>query len=478
MAETKQSLKCEHCGILSTCRASMDIHLRSHFGIKPYSCSICGKSFSRKANCQRHESGHSGDKPYECGVCLARYTSKGTLTKHLKFHTGENLLDCEVCGRKFTQNSHLKAHLRTHTGEKPFQCSICRKKFSLEYDLKMHQTVHEGREMPCTICGKVFHHLGSFRGHMLRHSQTKVFKCSICGIEFNSNCSLKAHLRVHTGEKPFVCTVCNRGFSRQTGLKDHSLIHDRERALLESKSDDQECSENDSSHFCGICRKRYANKYSLNQHMKVHAEKPIRCPDCRRIFTSESYLKKHQENRACYMKKFRCSFCVRVFLKKMNIIMHVKSTHSAELKEVQSFPCDKEKLFMCSVCKKYFPNERSRMWHEVCAHKLVEQVKSDTSEKQTISAVNCNSKELIGRKSDEDSRDSGSESDKDPSDLYPENSIFIKEEDIDSNESLSAKLDRPEGKKSIENLKEDSVVIKSEKNEDCLFIKEECDYAS
>uniref|UniRef100_UPI0035902CBC zinc finger protein 367-like n=1 Tax=Myxine glutinosa TaxID=7769 RepID=UPI0035902CBC len=69
-----------------------------------------------------------------CSVCSRVFPREKSLQAHLRTHTGERPYRCDFpnCGKAFAQSGQLKTHKRLHTGEKPFMCSMqgCKSRFA------------------------------------------------------------------------------------------------------------------------------------------------------------------------------------------------------------------------------------------------------------------------------------------------------------------------------------------------------------
>lgn len=80
-------------------------------GIPPAPQSMMGQ-FSSKVS--------SGtQKKHKCKVCDKRFTRPSSLQTHMYSHTGEKPYSCEVegCGRHFSVVSNLRRHRKVHKGE-------------------------------------------------------------------------------------------------------------------------------------------------------------------------------------------------------------------------------------------------------------------------------------------------------------------------------------------------------------------------
>ncbi|CAH2355839.1 hypothetical protein CLIB1423_35S00760 [[Candida] railenensis] len=108
---------------------------------KDHQCKYCFKYFTQATHLDVHIRSHIGLKPFECSYCHKKFTQGGNLRTHLRLHTGEKPFTCESCNRSFSRKGNLAAHLLTHKNEKPFECRLdgCDKAFTQLGNLKSHQ---------------------------------------------------------------------------------------------------------------------------------------------------------------------------------------------------------------------------------------------------------------------------------------------------------------------------------------------------
>ncbi|KAM6974276.1 uncharacterized protein LKV04_015914 [Tautogolabrus adspersus] len=180
---------CSVCKKSFPWRGELMRHMRIHTGENPI---ISGRRLTEKPNMYTHLQGHSGEQlTCTCSVCKASFPCRSSLDVHMRTHTGEKPFGCSLCGKRFTQNGNLKRHMAVHTGEKPFSCSVCGKRFPSKQDLKRHWTVHTGQKLfSCSVCDKRFAWHQSLRKHscpgvvlfavnFVKMSKVKTLRCFV-----------------------------------------------------------------------------------------------------------------------------------------------------------------------------------------------------------------------------------------------------------------------------------------------------------
>lgn len=89
---------------------------------------------------------------------------------------------------------------------------------------------------------------------------------------------------------------------------------------------------------CHICSTNYLTPYLLSLHTKEHHKRLLPCTVCKKSFTKQSHLKRHE---LIHNKKFHCSLCSKSFVNQ-----DLLSDHTNEHKNLKSYKCP--------VCAKMF----------------------------------------------------------------------------------------------------------------------------
>uniref|UniRef100_A0A8C4NN49 Zinc finger and BTB domain containing 41 n=1 Tax=Eptatretus burgeri TaxID=7764 RepID=A0A8C4NN49_EPTBU len=115
----EKSHMCETCGKCFGRQDHLSIHHRSvHLGEKVW---------------QRYQ-----PTMHECSVCKKLFKGKSSLDVHLRTHSGERPFPCHICGQRFSVRKSLSKHQLVHSDARPHACTICSSTFKRKDKLKYH----------------------------------------------------------------------------------------------------------------------------------------------------------------------------------------------------------------------------------------------------------------------------------------------------------------------------------------------------
>ncbi|KAF6345566.1 ras responsive element binding protein 1 [Rhinolophus ferrumequinum] len=113
-ANCLQKINCPHCPRVFPWASSLQRHMLTHTGQKPFPCQKCDAFFSTKSNCERHQ-----------------------LRKH-------GVTNCSLRRNGLIpQSKESDVGPHDSTGERPYKCQTCERTFTLKHSLVRHQRVHQ-----------------------------------------------------------------------------------------------------------------------------------------------------------------------------------------------------------------------------------------------------------------------------------------------------------------------------------------------
>ncbi|XP_054429342.1 sal-like protein 4 isoform X1 [Pteronotus mesoamericanus] len=268
--------KCKYCSKVFGTDSSLQIHLRSHTGERPFVCSVCGHRFTTKGNLKVHFHRHPQVKANP--QLFAEFHDKMATGNGVPYALSipvpidESSLSLDSKPVLVTGTPHvgLPQNLSSGTNPKDLMGG------PLAKDLQPGPSPES--EDGSVLSGVGPNHnsprVGGFQGRGTPEPGSETLKlqqlvenidkattdpneCLICHRVLSCQSSLKMHYRTHTGERPFRCRICDRAFSTKGNLKTHFGVHRTNTSIK-------------TQHSCPICQKKFTNAVMLQQHIRMH----------------------------------------------------------------------------------------------------------------------------------------------------------------------------------------------------------------
>ncbi|XP_053687434.1 zinc finger protein 197-like [Sabethes cyaneus] len=200
-----------------------------------------------------------------------------------------------------------------------------------------HYKINEKGNHACGICNQEFPYRSSARSHILtKHDPAKPFKCDVCHFTLTTELRLIRHKAVthglgvlnieetppdeSTGDTIYTCKICSKTFNSIVRFKRHKNVH-----VVYNRP-----------FKCDTCLYRFATRAQLNQHMKVHLEKP-----------------EGEGDEAETQEEWKCEHCEEKLPGKRAHTMHVRRFHPETLVNENKEKND----YKCIICSEAFARE-------------------------------------------------------------------------------------------------------------------------
>uniref|UniRef100_A0A8C8ZG97 Sal-like protein 4 n=1 Tax=Prolemur simus TaxID=1328070 RepID=A0A8C8ZG97_PROSS len=266
--------KCKYCSKVFGTDSSLQIHLRSHTGERPFVCSVCGHRFTTKGNLKVHFHRHPQVKANP--QLFAEFQDKMAAGNGVPYALSvpvpvdESSLSLDSKPVLVTPSVGLPQNLSSGTNPKDLVGG------PLPSDLQPGPSPESegGPTLPGVGPNHNSPRVGGFQGSGTPEPGSETLKlqqlvenidkattdpneCLICHRVLSCQSSLKMHYRTHTGERPFQCKICGRAFSTKGNLKTHLGVHRTNTSIK-------------TQHSCPICQKKFTNAVMLQQHIRMH----------------------------------------------------------------------------------------------------------------------------------------------------------------------------------------------------------------
>lgn len=394
-----------------------------------YVCKICNTSSEDVHSFALHMSSHLECSLHECVVCETTFLTVLLWTNHMNYHQQQvdlNLSNSEINPTEIEPMSSTNITTYSESIKPPAHSSTMRNGVNnsskLTTDFK-----HSSTSKIKTVNNNV----KKFR---------KSFSCKVCKNIFPSKLSLMTHQTLHDKSKQFCCKFCNRTFSSRGPCTNHEKSHDPNgyrnaiksieihkpteilnnsvqikninvKPILTIHKKKKNLILKPKYYICEICRKRFAKRCYLTNHLKLRHHINSKSPNeqvanSSNLNSVNGNINDMKSINKCNNMELPTELTTNSSLsldivsnELVNDIPHQQSTVSGHITSHSG------KIFTCQFCNKQF-NQKSSLSNHIKCHSNEKHKKN-----KSVNSKNLNVKNVLKREYQEGGNYNNSEFD-------------------------------------------------------------------